>query len=226
MRGDAEPPAAYSADARRCRGRDVPRSPATGVVHDPAAVTMRALDAPIPRATDRRRWHQERHLGQAVAAFRADDGQRPRPAACEVTRARRSWRSQAATEARTSRCRVGIGSCTATRVRRLRLSDRRHARRPLPAPTQAPEQRVGHRPPRTHRRYPFAEVPRPTPVRNHVSQPVLDASAKNVTRPSQFAGTASSGVAVGRGETRKSELLVVQIRAPRQIPSRRGRGGG
>src|SRR5215813_12235115 len=35
VRRAAEPPAAYSADERRYRHRNAPRSPATGVVHDP-----------------------------------------------------------------------------------------------------------------------------------------------------------------------------------------------
>ncbi len=188
VRRDAEPPAAYTADGRRCRGRDVPRSPATAAVRDPAPVATRVLDAPTPRATDGRGLRQERHLGRANGAYRADDEQRPRPAAFAVTRARRSARSQATTAARTPRSRVGTGFAPAKPVRRLRLSDRRHARRPAPAPTQAPEQRVGHRPPRTHRQCPPAGAPRPTPFRNRVSQPVLDSSAESVPRLSPDAG--------------------------------------
>jgi hypothetical protein len=109
-----------------------------------------------------------------------------------VTRARRSARSRATTAARTRRSPVGTGFAPAKPVRRLRLSDRRHARRPAPATTQAPEQHVGHRPPRTHRQCPPAGVPRPTPVRTRVSQPVLDASAKDVPYLSQFAATATA----------------------------------
>ena len=190
VKRDAEPPAAYTADARRCRGRDVPQSPATAAVRDPAPVATRVPDAPTPRATDGRGLRQERHLGRANGAYRADDEQRPRPAASEATRARRSPRSQATTGARTPRSRAGTGSAPAKRVRRLRPSDRRHARRPSPAPTQALEQRVGHRPPRTHRQCPPAAAPRPKTVRIRVSQPVIDAPAESVPRLSQFAGRA------------------------------------
>jgi hypothetical protein len=104
------------------------------------------LDALTPRATDGRGLRQERHLGRANAAYRADDEQRPRPAASAVTRARRSARSQAARAARTRRSQVGTGFAPAKHVRRLRLSDRRHARPPAPATRQAPEHRVGRRP--------------------------------------------------------------------------------
>ena len=182
MRRDAEPPAVYTADGRRCRGRDVPRSPATAAVRDPAPIATSVLDAPTPRATDGRESRQEQHLGRANGAYRADDEQRPRPAAFAVTRARRSARSQATTAARTPRSRVGTGFAPAKPVRRLRPSDRRHARRPAPETTQAPEQRVGHRPPRTHQQSPPAGAPRPTPFRNRLSQPVLDSSAKSVPR--------------------------------------------
>src|SRR5215472_4591098 len=65
VKRDAEPPAAYTADARRCRGRDVPRSPATAAVRDPAPVATRVPDAPTPTATDGRGLRQERHLGRA-----------------------------------------------------------------------------------------------------------------------------------------------------------------
>jgi len=191
VRRDAEPPAAYTAGARRCRGRDVPRSPATAAVRDPAPVATRVLDAPTPRATDGRGLRQERHLGREDGAYRADDEQRPRPAASAVTHARRSARSQKAKAVRTPRCRVGTGFAPAKRVRRLRRSDRRRARRPAPAPTQAPEERVGHRPPRTHRQCPPAGAPRPTPFPNRVSQPLLDRSAENVPHLSQFARTAT-----------------------------------
>ena len=195
MRRDAEPPAAYSADARRCRGRDVPRSLATGVVHDPAAVTMRGLDAPTSESD------RPSSMASRAASRASSRGIPSRRRAASSTRRLRSDSRKTFLAIPSSHgsadvsLRVGIGSCSATRVRRLRLSDRRHARRPLPAPTQAPEQRVGHRPPRTHRRCPLVGVPRPTPFRTHVSQPVLDASEKSVTRPSQFAGTASSGQA-------------------------------
>jgi hypothetical protein len=150
------------------------------------------LDAPTPTATDDPGLRQERHLRRASGAYRADDERRPRPAAFAVTRARRSARSQATTAARTPRSRVGTGLAQAKPVRRLRLSDRRHARRPAPATTQAAEQHVGHRPPRTHRQCPPAGVPRPRPVRTRVSQPILDASAKDVPCPSQFAGSATA----------------------------------
>src|SRR6516225_10097660 len=109
VRRDAEPPAADTADGRRCRGRGVPRSPATAAVRDPAPEATRVLDAPTPRATDGRGLHRERHLGRANGAYRADDEQRPRPAASALTRARRSARSQATRAARTRRSQVGTG---------------------------------------------------------------------------------------------------------------------
>src|SRR5262245_6882359 len=105
VRCDAAPPAGYTADARRYRGTDVPRSPATAAVRDLAPVATRVLDAPTPRATDGRGLRQDRHLGRASGAYRADDEQRPRPAAFALTRARRSARSQATTAARTPRSR-------------------------------------------------------------------------------------------------------------------------
>src|SRR5215471_10851495 len=135
VKRDAEPPAAYTADARGCRGRDVPRSPATAAVRDPAPEAPRVPDAPTPRATDGRGLRQERHLGQANGAYRADDEQRPRPAAFAATRAGRSARSRATTAAPTRRSRVGTGFALAKPVRRLRPSDRQHAHQPAAAPT-------------------------------------------------------------------------------------------
>src|SRR6266571_7682322 len=61
VRRDAEPPAAYTADARRFRGRDVPRSHATAAVRDPAPVATQVLDAPTPIATDGPGWPRDRH---------------------------------------------------------------------------------------------------------------------------------------------------------------------
>src|SRR4029079_6254758 len=72
--------------------------------------------------------------------------------------------------------------------RRLQLSGRRHARPPAPATTQPPQKRVGHRPPRTHRRCPRGGVSRATQFRTRVSHLVLDGSAKDVPCLSQFAG--------------------------------------
>jgi len=187
VRRDAVPPAGYSADAWRCRGRDVPRSPATAAVRGPAPAKRRVLGGPTPKASDGRGWPQEPHLGRANGACRAGDEQRPRLVASVVTRAGRCARSQATTGAQTSRSRAETGFAQATRGQRLRLSDRRHARRPAPVPRQAPETRAGHRPPRRHQQCPRAGGPRPTPFRNRVSQPVLDGSARNVPRVSRFA---------------------------------------
>src|SRR5262245_12198561 len=92
VRRDAEPPVAYTADVRQCRGKDVPRSPATAAVRDPAPAATRVLDAPTPRVTDGRRLRQERHLGRASGAYRADGEQRPRSVAFAVT-SRKTFRA-------------------------------------------------------------------------------------------------------------------------------------
>jgi hypothetical protein len=210
VRRDAEPPAAYIADARRCRDRDAPRSPAAAAVRGPAPGATRVLDAPTPRATGGRGSPRERHLGRAKGACRADDGQRPRPAASVATRARRSARSQATTAAPTRRARAGTGLAPAMPVRRLRQSHRRHARRPAPATTQTPEQRDGHRPPRTHRQCLRAGAPRPTHFPTRVSQPLLDACAENVPRLSHSAGSATAFT--GRTRPPASRATLARIR--------------